>query len=44
MIKEIKEEIRFIMKHLLFTVLVLGILSGIIPCAICGGLLHILGF
>lgn len=43
MIKEIKEEIRFIIEHPILTMTLAGTFTGIIPALFCAGLFNILG-
>lgn len=43
MLKEIKEEIRFIIEHPILTITLVGTFTGIIPTLLCVGLFNILG-
>ena len=43
MIKEIREEIRFIVKNPLMSLLVIGTITGILPSLLCGFLGKIFG-
>lgn len=43
MIKEIKEEIKFIIENPILTILIVGTFTGIIPTLLCVGLFNILG-